>query len=565
MQSRILCATVDRPLNDAMSICLESLMREPATTRPVTADPRGVPAPPVAPAVLPPLQESWPARWRQLRQGAVAALLLGGGLTLIARALLPWLDPVNLVMIYLLGVVLIALRFGRTPATVAAVVYVGLFDFFFVEPHFSFAVSDMQYLVTFAVMLAVGLLTGQLTAGARYQAQIAQHREQRAHQLFELSQALSATVRVEQIAQLSCEALAHSFQAQTELLVADANGQLHGQTGTHGEWNDTLARLCLQDGQPAGLGSERDAQLPYRLQPLSSGQQPCAVLLITPRQPRLLQIPEQIRLLELFGVLIAVALERIALAHSAEQARLQAESERLRNSLLSALSHDLRTPLTALFGQAELLTLELGLAGAPQVTMASAMRQQVLSTTRLVNNLLDMARLQSGGMTLRQDWQSLPELLGTALHELMVPLQDHPFEHHIPPDFPLLYADAVLLERVLVNLLENGCKYAGPGVRLGLNAHQLADELQICIWDEGPGLPPGKEQLIFEKFARGNQESVIPGVGLGLAICRAIVEAHGGQIRAENRPQGGACFCFTLPWKAQPPLLDEPVEMPEES
>ena len=511
---------------------------------------------------LPPDLRPFTERWRVQILGSLATLLLGGVLALFARLLMPYVDAANLVMIFLLGVVLIALRYGRGPATLAAIVYVGLFDFFFVDPHFSFAVSDVQYLLTFAVMLAVGLLIGQLTAGVRYQARIAHYREQRSRQLFELSKALSGAVSSEEIARISCDFVARSFHCRTQLLLPDEEQHLQ-VAAPRDEACDVdlaVAQWCLDHSCAAGLGTDTLPALPQRLVPLVTGQQVLGVLAIEPQHQRLLMIPEQLRLLELYAVLIAIALERIKLAREAEQAQLQMESERLRNSLLSALSHDLRTPLTVLFGQAEILTLELGLAQSPQAELASAMRQQVLNTTRLVNNLLDMARLQSGGLSLRREWQSLPELIGSALHELAVPLLGHEVVHEIPADFPLLYADGAMLERVLVNVLENGCKYAGAKATFGIGARLHGEELEVQIWDDGPGLPPGKEQMIFEKFARGDSESAIPGVGLGLAICRAIIEAHGGRIRAENRPQGGARFSFTLPYKVPPQVWENIME-----
>ena len=518
---------------------------------------------PRQPEVLPPDLRSFTERWQVQLKGCLATLGLGAMLTAVARLMMPVLDAANIVMIFLLGVVLIALRFGRGPATLATILYVGVFDFFFVEPHFSFAVSDVQYLVTFAVMLGVGMLIGQLTAGVRYQARIAQYREQRSRQLFELAKSLSGAVSANEIAAISCDFVARSFHARTQLLVVDAEQHLQeGLVGTERCTVDrAVAQWCLDHKAPAGLGSDTLPALTQRLLPLSSGNLGLGVLVVEPANLRMLMIPEQLRLLDLYGVLISIALERIVLGHEAEQAQLKVESERLRNSLLAALSHDLRTPLTVLFGQAEILTLELGMANSPQAEQAGAMRQQVLDMTRLVNNLLDMARLQSGGMALRWDWQSLPELVGSALRELAVPLQGHPVQRELPLDLPLLYCDGTMLERVLVNLLENGCKYAGAHATFGIAAQVRGEELEIRVWDTGPGLPPGKEQLIFEKFARGDKESVIPGVGLGLAICRAIIEAHGGRIWADNRPQGGACFAFTLPLKAEPPMQDEPQEV----
>ncbi|MDG4594818.1 MAG: ATP-binding protein [Candidatus Contendobacter sp.] len=181
----------------------------------------------------------------------------------------------------------------------------------------------------------------------------------------------------------------------------------------------------------------------------------------------------------------------------------------------------------------------------------------------LVDNLLDMAKLQAGRVWLRKDWQSLEELVGSAVRLLEQPLRDHPLRLVLDPELPLVNCDAVLIERALVNLLQNATKYTRPGTVIGVTASVEADWLSVEVWDEGPGLPAGREQAVFEKFARGQVESAVPGVGLGLAICRSVIEAHGGQIQAENRPTGGACFVFTLPLEPLPPFKTDDEPDPE--
>ena len=212
------------------------------------------------------------------------------------------------------------------------------------------------------------------------------------------------------------------------------------------------------------------------------------------------------------------------------------------------------TPLTVLFGQAEILTLDLASAGSPHARQASEIRQHILNTTRLVNNLLDMARIQSGGFNLKKEWLTLEEVVGSAL-QMLEPGLLHPITLSLPQQLTLIHVDGPLFERVLINLLENAVKYAGPQASIGIDAAVKDDRLQLDVWDNGPGIPAGQEQKIFDKFARGNKESAVPGVGLGLAICHAIVEVHGGTLTAYNRPQGGACFRVTLP-QGKPPELD---------
>jgi len=261
-------------------------------------------------------------------------------------------------------------------------------------------------------------------------------------------------------------------------------------------------------------------------------------------------------LLETFTLLVAATLDRLLLTASEEQARLASEREQLRNSLLAALSHDLRTPLTVLLGQAEILTMDLSQEGSKHTRQANDIRQHVLNTTRLVNNLLDMARIQSGGFNLRKEWLTLEEVIGSAL-QMFEPVSG---ARHVILDMPnplmLIEVDGPLFERVLINLLENAVKYAGPQAEIGIRATGKPEKLHLEVWDNGPGIPAGQEQLIFDKFSRGNKESAIPGVGLGLAICRAIVELHGGTIHATQRLQGGASFQITLPLPPPPALPD---------
>ncbi|MEQ4453107.1 two-component system sensor histidine kinase KdpD [Kosakonia sp. YIM B13605] len=497
-------------------------------------------------------------RFRVQLKGSVVALALCAAITLIAMQWLTAFDAANLVMIYLLGVVLVALFFGRWPSAFATVINVVSFDLFFIAPRGTLAVSDVQYLLTFGVMLTVGLVIGNLTAGVRYQARVARYREQRTRHLYEMSKALAVGRSNQDIAATSETFIHSTFNARSKLLLPDSHGQLAAVTQTHGmtPWDDAIARWSFDKGQPAGAGTDTLPGVPYQILPLKSDQKTHGLLIVEPANLRQLMIPEQQRLLETFTLLVASALERQALATSEEQARLASERESIRNSLLAALSHDLRTPLTVLFGQAEILTLDLASEGSAHAPQANEIRQHVLNTTRLVNNLLDMARIQSGGFNLKKEWLTLEEVIGSALRTLEPGLGGQHIALDLPDPLMLVHVDGPLFERVLINLLENAVKYAGHRAEIGITAHSTPDQLTLDVWDNGPGIPAGQEAAIFDKFARGTKESAIPGVGLGLAICQAIVEVHGGTIAARNRPQGGALFCVTLP-RETPPQLDE--------
>jgi two-component system sensor histidine kinase KdpD len=244
----------------------------------------------------------------------------------------------------------------------------------------------------------------------------------------------------------------------------------------------------------------------------------------------------------------------------AQDALVRMESERLRNSLLAALSHDLRTPLTVLVGLADSLTLTKPPLSPTQVETAAAIQDEARRMSTLVGNLLDMARIESGDVKLNLQWQPLEEVVGASLDAARGMLSQHRIEVRIPADLPLLSFDALLIERVFVNLLENASKYTPAGSTVTLSAEVADDRVNVSVSDNGPGLPKGREEAVFQKFARGERESATPGVGLGLAICRAIVEAHQGKIVGANRPGGGAVFTFTLPLGTPPAPAPESAD-----
>ena len=485
-----------------------------------------------------------------------ATLLVCLGTALAATPLLPHFDLANIVMLFLLAVVGVAVRWGRGPAVLAAVVNVVAFDVLFVPPRFSFAIHDWQYLLTFAVMLIVGLIVGQLTARFRYQAQVASAREKRARYLYEMSRELSGALAAEQVIEISERCVEASFRVKARLLLPDDADRLQPPPVRPGKPKVDLAiaQWCFNRNDPAGLGTDTLPAASLLYLPLKAPLRTRGVLAVAPEQRRLLMIPEQRRLLDTFAALIAIALERVHFAAVARDTLVKMEAERQRNSLLAALSHDLRTPLTALIGLAETLALELAAEESPHQESLTAIREQAVRMALLADNLLDMAKLQTGGVRLRKDWQSLEELVGSAVRMLEQPLREHPLRLALDPELPLVNCDAVLIERVLVNLLENAAKYTPADTVIGVSATAESDWLTVEVWDEGPGLPAGRELALFEKFTRGQAESAVPGVGLGLAICRAIIEAHGGQIQAANRAGGGACFTFTLPLETPPPV-----------
>jgi two-component system sensor histidine kinase KdpD len=489
--------------------------------------------------------------------------------TLIASALFPYFELANIVMVFLLGVVFTAVKVGRGPAVLAAFLSVALFDFFFVAPHLSFAVSDFQYVLTFAVMLAVALIIGQLTAGLRYQAKVAQQRENRARSLYELARELSGAITPEQIAEMCERFVRESFRARSALLLAGNGERLQSAVAGGGVAPAVLdfgiAQWVYDQGQPAGVGTDTLPASSLLYLPLKAPLRTRGVLAVEPAVPRWLLVPERRRQLDILATLLAISVERLHYVEVARDALVTMESERLRNSLLSALSHDLRTPLTALVGLAD--SLALGRRGQTerQAELAAAIREEALRMSRLVNNLLDMARLESGEVRLNLQWQPVEEVVGSALKASRSLLGGHRVRVSIPGDGPLVQFDAVLIERVLCNLLENAAKHTPPGTEIHVSAAVRGERMEIAVADDGPGLPSGLGNRIFDKFTRGREESAVPGVGLGLAICRAIVEAHGGTIRAESPDAGGARFVFTLPLGTPPEIEEAESVAPEET
>ncbi len=481
-----------------------------------------------------------------------------GAITLLSMPLRHTLDLANIVMLFLVGVFFTAVRFGRGPALMSAFLSVAAFDFFFVPPQLSFAVSDVQYLVTFAVMLIVALITGQLTAGLSFQVNVAESRERRTNALYEMARELSAALSVEQIGEIAERFVSRSFNAQAMLFLLDASDRLGPVGATSDAPVDAgIAQWAFDHGQPAGLSTDTLPAAPVLYLPLKAPMRTRGVLAVRPITLPWLPTPEQQRLLETSATLVAIAIERVHYITVAQNALVQMESEGVRNSLLSALSHDLRTPLTALAGLAESLTLAGPSLSKAQADIAEAIREEAVRISALANNLLDMARLESGSVTPNREWQPLEEVIGAALQARASVLAKHAVRVDLPADLPLLEIDAVLMERVFCNLLENAAKYTPDGSRIEISARHQGDRIEIAVADNGAGLPVGKESALFEKFSRGKDESAVSGVGLGLAIVRAIVEIHGGRVRAENRPEGGACFILSLLVGKPPPLPDE--------
>jgi two-component system sensor histidine kinase KdpD len=502
----------------------------------------------------------------KFRSGYLWAIVATAICTGVAWLMLNHFDLANLIMVYLLGVVVVAARYGRGPSVLSSFVSVVLFDFFFVPPRFSFAVSDSQYLVTFAVMLLVALVISSMTASTLHQAKIAGLRERRIASLYAMSRELAATRGEENIVRIAVKHVAEVFEAQAVVLMPDATGRIvypYGEgvsQSCHGS-DLSVAQWVYDHAQMAGQGTDTlpGGEMVYLPLKASSGM--IGVLAMLPLNPARIALPEQQRLLETFMSQIALALERVRLAEEAHSAQLKIETEQLRNSLLSAISHDLRTPLAAIVGaSSSLVQDENKLNDHARRELGQTIYDESTRMAGLANNLLDMARLEAGAVILNRQWQPLEEVVGGALAGLTSRLVNHPVSVKLPQDLPLVDIDSMLIERVFANLLENAVKYTPPGTPIEIIAVHTPKELLVTVADHGHGIPAGEEQRIFEKFHRIASEGNQGGAGIGLTICRSIVEAHGGRIWADNLPSGGAAFHFALPL-TEPPLIEQEEAM----
>jgi two-component system sensor histidine kinase KdpD len=318
-----------------------------------------------------------------------------------------------------------------------------------------------------------------------------------------------------------------------------------------------VSQWVYEHGQVAGQGTDTLPGATGLYLPLIGSRGTVGVLGLRPNDARSLQAPERLHQLEAFASQTALAIERARLTEEAEQAQVHAETERLRNSLLSSVSHDLRTPLASITGAAStLLEGELRLDAATRHDLLESLHEEADRLNRLVQNLLEMTRLEAGALQPQTEWHSVEEVVGAALGRFGKALAQRAVTTRIPPDLPLVQMDDVLVEQVLINLVDNVIKYTPADSPIEVSAEDDGDAVVIEVADRGPGLPPGEERLIFEKFHRTEAGSPVRGAGLGLAICRGIVRAHGGRIWAENRRGGGVSVRFSLPVKGIPPTVE---------
>jgi two-component system sensor histidine kinase KdpD len=498
-------------------------------------------------------------RWRDY----VAA----GGVIAAGSLVAAWLDQrrlaeANIVMVFLAVVAFVAFQFGRGPAIWASVSSVLIFDIFFVPPRLSLTVNDTQYLFTFAVLLAIGVLISTLTARLQTQLELGARRERRTMSLYRLGKQLSALAGDVFLIGAAGQHLREMIGGEVAIYLA---GEKNYPVVAFGEKTSIAehpvsgpaAHWVIAHDQIAGRGTDTLPNAAALFVPLSGSQQPLGAIAIRVEAADWLPQPEQRQWLENCANQLALALERDRMTVAAGNARVKAEAEQVRSTLLSSVSHDLKTPLAAIAGSTSALLQSEPPANGTRRELLETILQEASRLNRLLENILQISRLDSGTVAPNKQWHLLEEIVGSALRQTSSQLERHQVEVRIDPQMPLIYVDGLLLEQVFVNLLENAARHTPAGTRIGIAGGLDGKTLAISVADNGPGLAPGTEEKVFDRFHRGTPGADSGrGSGLGLAICRAIVILHGGTIEASKRVGGGAEFLMRLP------LLEEPPQIP---
>jgi two-component system sensor histidine kinase KdpD len=509
------------------------------------------------PLAKPPRAESRRVGWKEWL-GAAAALTVASA---VAIAFHTWgFSEANLVMIYLLGVVISAVLFGRGPAIAASVGAVLLFDVLFTEPYLWVTVEDSQYLVTFLVMLSVGLISSTLAARIVRQAQAARDNQRRTEALYLLTRRLAGMSDTKQVVAESERSIAEVFDAYAVVFLPDQNGKilpilddLHLFAASASEF--AAAQWVFDHNQPAGAGTDTLPLAQALYLPLAVPSGVLGVLALQPGAEGGFRPLSDRHLLDTFASHVALAIERARLAEDARQSRLAAETEKLRSSLLSAVSHDIRTPLAGIAGASSTLATSYeSLDSSTRNELLTTINEESERLSQLVENLLHMTRLSSGKVTIDRQWHPLEDVIGSTLGRMERQLEGRSVEVELDDDTTLGHFDSVLIEQLLVNLLDNAVKNSPPGAPIVVAAHATAAGVELQVADRGKGFASGDEERVFELFYRGiDCRPDRRGTGIGLPICRAIAEVHGGTIEARNRPGGGAIVRVAIPHAERPP------------
>lgn len=502
-----------------------------------------------AATAAPAIYRSPGSTWRSFTT-AVSTVALA---TVLGTFIRPHVQLSNVIMVYLLAVAVVAARSGPSEAVVASVLSVLGFSAFFVTPMAEQGPQGTEYLITFAMMMLVALLISSLALRLRVQADAARERERRTNALYELTRDLARSRSKKEIGEATAEKIRRAIDADVAILVLDENQKLAPIVVSSSEFEQqpsehAVLMWCFTHGERAGRGTNTLPGADGLYLPLKTDRGVVGVLgvLMHAKETKLGGVESG--LLDTFVSQAALAFERTILAKETQLAKLTSERERIRDSILRSVSRDLRQPLAAIDATTRRLAAQL--EGAPE--SAQALTDEIRAETKrvdaLVRNLMDMTRIESGAVELESGPYDLADIVDAAQRRVQA-LSGRPLQVSIEPGLPPVWVDATLIEQVLVNLLENIAVHTPPSTLVEINGTLSGPRVRVEVADRGPGIPGGEQERIFEKFHRV-AESKSPGFGLGLTICRAILEAHGGKIWAENRFGGGASFVLELPTAA---------------
>lgn len=493
-----------------------------------------------------------PPFWRYL-----IGLVLVGVVTLLGLPLKNILEPTNLIMFYLLAVVITAVYLGRGPAVMASVVSVLAFDFFYVNPIFTFTVSDTQYLLTFLGLFVVGLIISSSAALLREQVDAMRRKEYQTQSLYNLSRELTSAISIPQVLEISINAGTKLLNRECVILLSK-NGSVEIRHSSPeyslGENDLAVAEWAYKHTRPAGYDTDTLPASSTHFVPLLTANRAVGVLGVQRSEDEGPLTNDQRMILDGLANLTALAVERALLAEDSAQSEMLRSTEKLQTALLNSISHELRTPLSSITGVLTSLNesemnhqLSRKLDSKTRLELLDSAIDQARQLNRLVENLLNMTRLEAGRVHLNLEPCDLQDLVGTVLQQFSRRLKDHIVQLEIPEGLPLVNCDAVLIAQVITNILDNACKYSPAGSTVVWGVKNKKENVEIYIHDHGEGLEDDEFERVFAKFYRGQAHKNTTGTGLGLSICKGIIEAHKGWIKAENAPDGGAIFTFSLP------------------
>ena len=480
------------------------------------------------------------------------AFVLVASVTMIGKLYGSYLGTTNIGMLYLLPVVFASARLGMVPSIIVTIASVLSFDLLFVPPFFRLAVNDARYLITFTVFLVVNLTTGNIAERLRLRVRESIHREAITKALYDLARELSAVTNLELLADKVVNHIAQTAKGEVVLYLPGEDDQLSIFAATT-PTSDLLSRSNESDAagwsfkhsQRCGTGTDTFPEVSGLYLPVKTEEKILGVVGIKPVNKL---TAEQINILEALAGLTALGIIRLELADEAQNIKALEESERLSAALFNSISHDMKTPLASILGAVSSLVEDEGLYNDEQKkTLLTSIRKGALRMNRVVNNLLDMARLESGYLHLNMDWCDIQDIIGVTLRENRDILQEHHIKVVIPETISLIKVDYALIEQVLTNLLHNAVKYSPAQSEIQICVAEEQKSIKVSVIDQGIGIEPTDEERIFEKFYRLQSPGNVSGTGLGLSICRGIIEVHGGKIGARNNPGGGTIIHFTLP------------------